>query len=297
MARSPLTFDAVTCASCGALVREDRVRCLRCGEPLVTASAAHERHSAALTKLLVAGAAVSAVALVGAVAFRPSAAPVAAAAVATKTAAPAVSRAERTEPKPSSEPLTSRDAIIPGQVAYASGDMTGAVQNFEHAVDANPDDPDALNNLAQALVRTGRARDAVPYLDRAIALEPDIWAYHFNRARALAQLEDWRGAVAGYRDALTLFPDDYATQYNLAKAQQKNGDLDAAIEGFERAIQLAPGQADFHLSHGLALEAAQRPKDAAAAYRRYLELAESPADADKVKERIVHLESNQGSPR
>ncbi len=172
--------------------------------------------------------------------------------------------------------------------------MTGAVESFERAVDANPEDPDALNNLAQVLVRTGRARDALPHLDRAIALEPNIWAYHFNRARAYGELQQWSRAAAGYRDALALFPDDYATQFNLAKAQQNNGDLEEAILGFERAIKLAPGQPDFHLSHGLALEKASRPRDAAAAYRRYLELAETPADADKVKERIAQLES--GTP-
>jgi len=66
--------------------------------------------------------------------------------------------------------------------------------------------------------------------------------------------------VAGYRDAQRLFSDDYATEFNLAKALQQRGDLQAAIEGFERAIVLAPDQADFHLSHGLALESAGQPR-------------------------------------
>ena len=81
--------------------------------------------------------------------------------------------------------------------------------------------------------------------------------------------------MAGYRDAARLFPGDYVTAFNLARALQSNGDLAGAIGEFERAIALAPGESDFHLSLGFALETAGRPRDAAAAYRRYLELQES----------------------
>jgi tetratricopeptide (TPR) repeat protein len=291
VARSPLTLEAVTCAACGALVREDRVRCLRCGQPLVAASAEHARHSAALTKLLLVGAAVAAAGLVGVVALRPAAPRT----VARASPAPAQQRpAARAKAPVVPAVVTSRDAMAPAQAAYASGDMAGALEHFTRAVEVNPKDPDALNNLGQVLVRTGQARDALPYYDRAIELEPGIWAYRFNRARAYGELEQWGSAVAGYREALELFPDDYATQYNLAKALQKKGDLNEAIAGFERALQLAPGQADFHLSHGLALDAAERPAEAMAAYRKYLELAESPAEADKVKQRIAQLE--KGAP-
>ena len=82
--------------------------------------------------------------------------------------------------------------------------------------------------------------------------------------------------------------------FNLARALQATGDMPAAIAGFERAIQLAPGQFDFHLAHGLALEAAERPREAATAYRRYLALAPASPEADKVKARIPLLEAKIG---
>jgi predicted TPR repeat methyltransferase len=61
------------------------------------------------------------------------------------------------------------------------------------------------------------------------------------------------------------------------------------LPAYERAIALAPGQPDFQLSYGLALEAASRPQDAAAAYRRYLELEPGSAEAEKVKARLAEL--------
>lgn len=180
--------------------------------------------------------------------------------------------------------------LLAGQKAYASGNIAAAAQRLQAAADANPNDPRALNDLGQVLVRSGRARDATPYLDKAVQLAPDSWTYQFNRARAYAQLQEWGQAVEGYRAAAQLFPDDYATQYNLAKALQASGNLSGALAGYEKAIQLAPGQSDFQLSYGLALEAAKRPQDAAAAYKRYLELEPQSPETEKVKAHLAELQ-------
>ena len=192
-----------------------------------------------------------------------------------------------TAPDPAS---TAVSDLIGGQQAYVSGNIDASVQQLQAAVDANPNDPRALSDLGQVLVRTGRAREAVTYLDKAASLQPDSWAYQFNRARAYAQLQEWGQAVEGYRSAARLFPDDYATQYNLAKALQASGDIGGAIAAYEKAIELAPGQSDFQLSYGLALESAKRPQDAAAAYRRYLELEPDSPQAEKVKAHLAALE-------
>jgi len=191
-----------------------------------------------------------------------------------------------TAPIPAS---TAVSDLIGGQQAYVSGNIEASVQQLQAAVDANPNDPRALSDLGQVLVRTGRAREAVGYLDKAVSLKPDSWAYQFNRARAYGQLQEWGQAVDGYRAAARLFPDDYATQYNLAKALQASGDLGSALAAYEKAIELAPGQSDFQLSYGLALETANRPQDAAVAYRRYLELEPDSPQAEKVRAHLAAL--------
>jgi tetratricopeptide (TPR) repeat protein len=282
---------AISCAACGAKVREDRVRCLRCGQPLVAAETAQGHRSASLSKLLAASAAVGVVALTGVVLLRPDAPPAAVSGEAQASAP------ERTRRNASVVPrvVASLDARRPGEAAYHAGRIPEAVGHFREAVAADPGDPEALNNLGQVLVRSGQPREAIAYFDRAIAIVPDRWAFRFNRAKALGDLQEWTNAVAGYRDALHIFPTDYITQFNLAKALQRSGDLRGAIEGFERAIQLAPGQADFHLSHGLALEAASRLRDAAAAYHRYIELSDNATEVEQVKARIALIESSTAS--
>ena len=288
--------NAIICAACGAKVREDRLQCLRCGEPLVAAAPApvDAPRSRPPAVLVAAGVVLFGVAAVVAGRSADSNESDTSAAVAAASVSPAPrSMAEAAPSGVEMIPEAGVAAIDASRVAlaaYNSGDIAGSVDRFTEAVEANPEDAAALNNLGQVLVRSGRAAEAIPYFDRAIAVSSGTWSYHFNRARAHGELGSWPQAIAGYRAAAALFPDDYATQFNLGKALQANGQLPDAIDAFERAIELAPGQADFHLSHGLALEAGQRPRDAAAAYRRFLELEPASADAEKIKARISHLE-------
>ena len=286
-------LDPVTCAACGAKVREDRVRCLRCGQTLVAVKAQGPRGVRIGTIGIVAACLVCA-GLVAIIADGVSSAAPSSTTAGTGSSRPVELTGPAVAPAPEQpipEPVaTALDSRRSGAVAYGRGDLTAALDQFGKAVAANPDDPDALNGLGQMLVRAGRAREAIPYLDQAVSIAGDRWAYHFNRARAYGELQEWASAIAGYRDAARLFPDDYVTQFNLARALQANGDLAGAIAGYERAIQLAPSEPDFHLSRAYALEKAERPADAAAAYRQFLGLDPQAPQADKIKARIAQLE-------
>jgi tetratricopeptide (TPR) repeat protein len=294
---------SIICAACGGKVAAERTRCPRCGEPLVARQAAgakggDRRVTIAIVAVCIAVGAFSTIMLLGGPPTGSG-----------QAAAPAAARVSPTGVGPAASVDAPREApgatqgtagasisdVLAGEAAYAAGDVAAALQRFQAAVDANPDDVRALNDLGQALVRLGRAKDAVTYLDTVVRRSPDSWTYQFNRARAHAELKDWGPAIDGYRAAGQLFPDDYATPYNLAKALQASGDLNGAIVSYERAIQLAPGQSDFQLSYGLALESAKRPQDAAAAYRRYLELEPQSPEADKVRAHLAEIQP--GAPK
>ena len=181
------------------------------------------------------------------------------------------------------------DSSRTGIASYNDGDIASALTQFSAAVEHDPDNADALNNLGQALVRAGRPREALPYFDRAVALGEGVWSYHFNRARAFSELKEWRQAVAGYTDAARLFPDDYVTQFNLARAQEASGDLPGAIRAYAKAAELAPGQADFHLWYARALDLNGNGAKAIAEYRRFLELEPDTSHAEKIRARLDEL--------
>jgi tetratricopeptide (TPR) repeat protein len=289
---------AIRCAACGTKTYARRTQCPRCRAPLApssTSPATPAEKPGFRAAAPIAIACVIALVLTAGVAVRigtssaaatPQSAPAAAAPVRSQAAATPVVGVPDTA-------ANSMDLSRGGVTAYAKGDVAGSIEQFMAAVDADPHNAQALNNLGQALVRGGRARDAIPYFDRAIAVSASVWTYHFNRAKAHGELQDWSRAVAGYRDAAGLFPDDYATAFNLARALQANGDLNAAIDAYQRAINLAPAEADFPLALAYALESAQRRGDAVRAYRRFLELQDSGPTAEKVKQRITELESSR----
>ena len=289
----------INCPACGTKTSARRTRCPRCRASLAgaisTAAAAPPTLRRAATPLI--GACiVGAVLTVGTV-LRISTSSGSASTTITSTSAPSAPQ----KPSPDGQQVTGQagaayasiDVGRSGLAAYTRGDVAGSIARFTDAVSANPKDPQALNNLAQSLVRAGRAREAIPYFDQAVALTDTEWTYHFNRARAYGELQEWNRAISGYRDAARLFPQDYATAFNLARALQASGDLNGAIEEYQRAITLAPGEPDFLLSLAYALETASRPADAVSAYRRYLELQDSGPSAEKVRKRIEELESKR----
>lgn len=289
---------AIKCAACGTKTYARRTHCPRCRAPLTAAApaaqSAPQGQARRRTTIPIAIICVVALVLTAGVAVQfgtSSASP----SPSSESPAAAVRGQSGANPQVegTSKGANSMDLARGGVAAYAKGDVAGSIQQFMAAVEADPKNAQALNNLGQALVRAGRAREAIPYFDQAIAVTGNIWTYHFNRAKAYGELQDWSRAVAGYRQAAGLFPQDYATAFNLARALQASGDLNGAIDEFQRAINLAPGEADFPLALANALESARRPADAVSAYRRYLELQDSGATAEKVRQRIEELESNR----
>ena len=290
---------AVICAACGAKVRGDRARCPRCREPLVARQQPAYQRAPTSNRGVTAGIVAGCIAAGGLSLVLLNSVKSEADASTKRAAPPPNQRVMVPVRLPSDVEPAAADAAAPiapaglvgGERAYNSGHFDESLEAYQAAVGEQPNDPRALNNLGQLLVRAGRAQEAIPYFEKAVQLMPDTWAYQFNRARAYAQLKQWDAAIAGYQRAGHLFPDDYATQYNLAQALQASGDAKAALPAYERAITLAPGQPDFQLSYASALEAASRPQDAAAVYRRYLELEPESPEAEKVKAHLAQLAS------
>jgi len=277
------------CSACGARSRADRPRCLRCGASLAGSSVETQPAPSTGTSRALIGAAAAGVVLVCGAVYAlhrpdPPKAVAAAPGPAAQPATAAQARAVDAAAAPANGSLQhGREALLGGNAAYKTGDMTGALASFERAVDANPTDPEALNNLAQVLERGGRASEAIPLFRRAVALDPDRWSYHFNLAHAISRTGDWNGAIAEYREADRLFPDDHVTLFNLGLALQKTGNHAGAIESLARAVALAPDEPDFLLALGQSYLAAGHPEDGRRTLEQYLTLAPASHDAALVR--------------
>jgi tetratricopeptide (TPR) repeat protein len=303
----------VICAECGARIRSDREHCLRCGEPLrgleppAPPLPLHEALGVSEQTFQALSIVASLIVVAGlvwlwqarpqpaideiAVPLNPTAVP------RTVSPPPPPSDADpftAASPRPPSAPVgTSLDARRDGGGAFAAGDFASARDFYQTAVDRNPNDAEAHNNLGQALERLGRVADAVTHFERAVALVPDKWAYRFNLAHGVGAAGQWDRAITEYREAVRLFPADYATQYNLALALYKRGDPSAAVPEFEKAIALAPSEPSFHFSLGMTFEKLGRVSEAVREYRRFLEMDPLSPDAAKLNTHIEALTAAQ----
>jgi cytochrome c-type biogenesis protein CcmH/NrfG len=283
----------IKCASCGARIRADRERCLRCGDPLRPAPAPQAplqiagvtlRNPSALVGALVVlvfvGIAVLAYWLRSAPpadVVRSPAAPSSAAAPASGLIRPRVTSSPASVPRPAAAGEPSTD------------ELRDRKESLERALAENPSSADVLDQLGQLALRTGDLNGAIARFSRAADLAPETWAYRFNLAGALAEARQWDRAIVAYRRAATLAPRDVTTVRRLAEVLRQKGDDEGAIAAYEQAVELSPADAGLRLGIAMALERVGRRADAGRQYERYLELNPGAPGGDRLRAHIREL--------
>jgi predicted O-linked N-acetylglucosamine transferase (SPINDLY family) len=175
--------------------------------------------------------------------------------------------------------LTIRQSMELALAHHGAGRRDQAEQLYRLILDADPNEPSALDMLGVVLSQRGRHAEGLALIDRALVLRPEAADYHANRGLVLASLGRTEEAVAAYRKSLSLRPDAPAALYNLAAALQKLDHSDEAMDCYARALALSPNDPDIHCSLGNALVKNNRIKEAIASYRRALELRPDYAEA------------------
>ena len=101
-------------------------------------------------------------------------------------------------------------------------------------------------------------------------------------------------ALAALREAAELVPDSALYTNNLGFVHYRRGELDLALDFYEKTKKLDPARIQVYMNEGSALEALGRNEEAAAAYRKFLELAPDHRDAGYARRRLESLESGRG---
>jgi Flp pilus assembly protein TadD len=299
----PLTRGPRACAACGAKNHPDWRKCQRCQSPLVVAAAVKSPAGAVSAARIGAVAPLAAIVAILATggllllrgSHKPSGQPTESGGARTASRRPAATEGDRStgaDRQASPDPVTAADFTRRGAASFRGADFASALTQFEAAVAARPDDPEALDSLGQTLVRLNRAQEAIPRLESAVRLAPAKWSYRFNLARARGLSGDWAGAVEDYRAADRLFADDHATLFNLALALRKAGRAAEAAPILERVMALAPEDPSFVLMAARTYDELDRREEAVASYRKYLSQSATGADADAARGRLARLESS-----
>jgi len=282
----------VICAACGARIKANRERCLRC-EELLVAWQKPELLPSWLQRVgggtLVFGILAVVILLFAVMMSIDSRSRQANAASVSRPVRPSSQGANS-----AIEPVASLDTARRGTVDLARADASALRARYEEQLSKNPADPEVLNNLGLTLERLGQVDDAIARFESALRTDPLNFAYHFNLAHASSLRRDWDRSVGEYRLASSRLPSDYAARYNLGMALYLKGDAASAIPELQKGIETAPGVPAFHLALGACYEKLARMSEALHEYQTYLAMAPSAPDADRVRS---HMQSMPGAPR
>ncbi len=134
----------------------------------------------------------------------------------------------------------------------ATGDLAGAVQAYERALELDPEHAGALDHLSSALLEQDR-RDTEAEVQREALRISAAAGTHFNLGNSLARQGETEEATAEYEAAIHLQPDLAPAHHNLGVLLYSLGRTEDALEHLRAAVRIDPGDAAAHRSLGFAL--------------------------------------------
>jgi len=149
--------------------------------------------------------------------------------------------------------------IMAGKIKLLENDLIGAAQDFERAVELNPDDPDAHIQKAEAYYELGRFETAASDFDRAIQLQPINPNAYYSKGNALFFMDEEDEASQNYSIAVEQKPDFANALNNQASIQINRGNYAKAIELLSTAIEKQPSYSFSYFNLARAYKAMGKP--------------------------------------
>jgi protein O-GlcNAc transferase len=154
----------------------------------------------------------------------------------------------------------------------AAGDLTRAIEFYQKAVSAKPQNADYLLNLGNALSRAGKPAEALEVLQRANWLRPSDWQAPYFLGNCHAALSHYDSAQYYFTTAIERGGDEAQLYYFLAMVDRKLDDLPGTRQNLEKAIEREPRYLDALVALGDLYMFTLHYPEAADMYRRVLDI-------------------------
>ena len=120
-------------------------------------------------------------------------------------------------------------------------EVTGRLDELKSRIEQNPEDVEALIELANLYMQVNMYDRAQEYLEQAVQVDPDDLHAGTHLGIVLGQLGDLDGARARFQRTVELNPDYWEGWFYLAVTTARQGDLETARRATERVEELNPG--------------------------------------------------------
>ena len=115
-----------------------------------------------------------------------------------------------------------------------SGDIKGAIQDYNKAIEINPEFSQTYNHRGIAKSKSGNIKGAIQDFNKAIEINPEYSPAYNNRGNIKYEIGDLAGAIRDYDAAIEIDPEFSQAYNNRGRAKHKLGDLDGAIKDYDK---------------------------------------------------------------
>lgn len=157
--------------------------------------------------------------------------------------------------------------VLLGTVYGRQNRHSDAIESFETAISLEPQNAEALNNLAVIYRQIGRTDDALEHVNKALAQEPDNPEILYNLGNIQKDLGNSREAIEAYERAVELEPDLAPAYNNLGTMYDRLGDTSSAINAFQRGLRYDKNHPTLNYNLGNSLQSVGRLKEAKESYQ------------------------------
>lgn len=171
--------------------------------------------------------------------------------------------------------LTQRPAAMTyynlANTQFRQGKAAEAIENYEEALEMQPDLFPARNNLGNVMMSLGRFEDAMSHYRQALELKPDFALGHYNMGNILELQGRLEGALASYQEALRHKPGHVKAAAGQASVLEKLGRYQEAIDVLEPLLEQGGDEPGIAIAFAALCRHMGRCDEAVAMTKRLLE--------------------------
>jgi tetratricopeptide (TPR) repeat protein len=143
---------------------------------------------------------------------------------------------------------TAEARLLMGTTKYMVSDFSGALADFQKAVELNPNLPDVYSYYGLALLSTGDQTGARKAFQKELQFNPNNFDSNLRMGVLYRQDENNDEALKYFQHALEIRPGDPGVRYQIAAMEVAEGQLDRAQRDLESLTKDAPNFLEAHVS-------------------------------------------------
>jgi glycosyltransferase involved in cell wall biosynthesis/Flp pilus assembly protein TadD len=196
-----------------------------------------------------------------------------------------------------SEGGTGRTLVDLGIAARSQGALGAAARYFRHALEGEPDNPVALNQLGEILAFAGKWDEAKTNFKAALEKTSDYQPAQRNLGKVLFLEGDYKAAGTALEEAGKMAPKDGETKYLLGVCSRYRGADEDALRHLEDCLESEGHRADAFAHLGLVQNNLDRPDQAKSSFEKALQLDQGNILARAALMSLEAAERGQGNLR